>query len=404
MKFSNFSIEDNPILEREEEGEEEEENKKYCLEHLHSISPSLPTISLFSSPLPAAIDWLHHEQDEQKVNVRNKIYGCIFGQAIGDAIGLASEFQVKKKAQYCYGLSTISYHEMDRDTHQLRWEPGDFTDDTDQMILILDNLLRHDGVPHVKEYAESLWRWALQGFPEMGDRGGMGIGNTVKSVLEHPHFLQQPHQVAEEIWLRSGKRAAANGAVMRTSVVGLVNYEDLDRVIDNTIQYAKVTHRDGRCIASCIAVTVAIALLLQREGMDIEESEIEEIVEIALEKGKEAIEREEYLTELQDHILAENIFELKLGEGSSIGYTFKCCGSGFVSFRKESSFEVAIMKILREGGDADTNGAVAGALMGAKLGFTGLPFDWVDNLLEKDWLSAYAEKLCVMALGPTHLQ
>jgi hypothetical protein len=50
---------------------------------------------------------------------------------------------------------------------------------------------------------------------------------------------------------------------MRTSILGMMQYHDLPKVIENTKNACKVTHADPRCVASCVAVTMAIALMLQ---------------------------------------------------------------------------------------------------------------------------------------------
>jgi hypothetical protein len=47
-----------------------------------------------------------------------------------------------------------------------------------------------------------------------------------------------------------------------------------------------------------------------------------------------------------------------------------------------------------EGCDADTNACVAGALLGAFLGWKGLPAEWRDNLKEGVWLEWMTEGLC----------
>lgn len=44
--------------------------------------------------------------------------------------------------------------------------------------------------------------------------------------------------------------------------------------------------------------------------------------------------------------------------------------------------------------DADTNGAPSGALLGCKLGFSGLPQAWLDGLVHGAWLMEQAERLC----------
>jgi len=45
-----------------------------------------------------------------------------------------------------------------------------------------------------------------------------------------------------------------------------------------------------------------------------------------------------------------------------------------------------------QAGDADTNGAVAGALLGCKLGASELPDSWRDGLKHKDWLDGHISK------------
>lgn len=50
---------------------------------------------------------------------------------------------------------------------------------------------------------------------------------------------------------------------MRTSVLGIHDFGNIDAVISNTMATCKVTHVDPRCIASCVAVTTAIAMMLQ---------------------------------------------------------------------------------------------------------------------------------------------
>ena len=52
---------------------------------------------------------------------------------------------------------------------------------------------------------------------------------------------------------------------MRTSILGTMEFGDLKKVIANTKRACMVTHADPRCVASCVAVTIAIALMLQRK-------------------------------------------------------------------------------------------------------------------------------------------
>ena len=76
-----------------------------------------------------------------KSNLQDKIKGIIFGQAIGDALGLATEFMTltEVKENYPNGLET--YSDIIQDNHRSRWEIGDWTDDTDQFLCIIDSIL-----------------------------------------------------------------------------------------------------------------------------------------------------------------------------------------------------------------------------------------------------------------------
>ena len=56
------------------------------------------------------------------------------------------------------------------------------------------------------------------------------------------------------------------------------------------------------------------------------------------------------------------------------------------------SFQQALENIVYEGGDADTNGAVAGALSGCKLGMVGLPQSWLQGLRHREWMESIMDR------------
>lgn len=66
-----------------------------------------------------------------------------------------------------------------------------------------------------------------------------------------------------------------------------------------------------------------------------------------------------------------------------------------------AAFRAVLADIIRAGGDADTNGAVAGALAGCYLGYSGLPQDWIQAMPYAEWLEAWVQKLLFMLDLPT---
>ncbi len=48
--------------------------------------------------------------------------------------------------------------------------------------------------------------------------------------------------------------------------------------------------------------------------------------------------------------------------------------------------DVLVLAVVRAGGDADTNAAVACSILGAKFGFNAIPSEYVDGLIYRDQL------------------
>ena len=63
-------------------------------------------------------------------------------------------------------------------------------------------------------------------------------------------------------------------------------------------------------------------------------------------------------------------------------------------------FEQLITELTMAGGDADTNCAVAGSLLGAYLGVEALPSQWIDGLAHRQWLERKVEAAASLLLGP----
>lgn len=163
---------------------------------------------------------------------------------------------------------------------------------------------------------------------------------------------------------------------MRTSILGCLDYNDYDKVKENTRSICKVTHHDTRCVASCIAVTVAIATLLQRaasgtnnnnndnnsnnnSSSNSSNSDVQGVIDVALQHALGYIDSK-YRDEFTRHVVRDaeqsTLESLKLDEGKSIGYTLKCMASGFwgLCSSTQRSFKETLNCVAREAGDADT--------------------------------------------------
>ena len=116
--------------------------------------------------------------------------------------------------------------------------------------------------------------------------------------------------------------------------------------------------------------------------------------------------------EFRKHMCAEIFSELQLDDSQKMGYVYKCLGSAVLALRqaiqrtgletlspkgRANQFEDIMTDLIMQGGDADTNGCTAGAILGAWFGFSRLPYTWLDGIQNYDWLLLKAEALSQQA-------
>ena len=83
----------------------------------------------------------------------------------------------------------------------------------------------------------------------------------------------------------------------------------------------------------------------------------------------------------------EGLDSLCLDDEKSMGYTLRTLGAALWAYWHATSYKEGILKIVLSGGDADTNAAVAGAILGAKFGICHIP---------DEWKSVFSMLLCFM--------
>lgn len=304
---------------------------------------------------------------------KEKIYGILFGQAIGDALGLAAEGMSKDMVAATYPNGVNDYADIVQDEFRSRWPRGAWTDDTDQMLCILDSLL-DKGAIDPYDIASRFLKWFHS--------GGQGVGRHTYNVLQMPQYEQYPYKAAEFVWRLSKKNNAPNGALMRTCILGIWDWQNAAAVRTNTECVCRLTHFDPRCVGSCVIATHIIDCELL--GTPISE---EAMIRIGT----------EYAPEIEEFVrlgFQSDLGKLHLDDRGTKGYTLRTLAAGLWAYNFGTDFRTALQAIIAEGGDTDTNGAVAGALMGARMGYRALPETWVTTgLMNKELLEERIERL-----------
>lgn len=291
-------------------------------------------------------------------SVVDKMLGSLYGQAIGDALGLGTEFMRKKSIPLYYPTGLQSYNQLFKDDHRERWHPGQWTDDTDMMLCILRAFEK--GSFNLAVVASNFKDW-YNGYP-------LGIGRHTVNVLGVRDYVERPVEVSELVWKVSRGESAANGGLMRTSVVGLPQ-----NVSDNEIaDICRLTHFDNRCVGSCVIVSRIINELVWNDR----QLTLDEILSI----GRRYDSRIEEWVRLA---YKGSLDELQLDDRDTMGYTLRTLAAALWAYFHSPDFKTGLLAIVNEGGDADTNAAVACSILGAKFGWSSIPEYYVDYLYDK---------------------
>lgn len=304
----------------------------------------------------------------EKVEIYDRFKGCIYGQAIGDALGLGTEGMTDEDMTWKYPHGLQHYSQIYQDRHRKRWKTGDWTDDTDMMLCIAHAVIENKGV-NLNNIARHFKMWA-EGEP-------MGIGNNTYKVLSIGDYVDKPLEVSQLVWKMSHFQSAANGGLMRTSVVGLFP-KDVKVCAENI---CKLTHYDPRCVGSCVMVSELIHSLVYGDSA----LRYQDMIDLA-ESYDDRIADYVYLAQQESHID-------KLMDDDSMGYTLVTLSVAIWTYWHAKSFEDGLLTVVNAGGDADTNAAVACAILGAKFGFKSIPQEYVEGLIYKEELDKVIKSL-----------
>jgi ADP-ribosyl-[dinitrogen reductase] hydrolase len=277
----------------------------------------------------------------------------MLGLAVGDALGGPVEFMTPGEISARHGI----LREM-AGGGWLRLKPGQVTDDT-EMSLCVARAVTGAGGWDLEAIARRFAAW-LKGKPlDVGDTCSRGI----RAYMLHGTLETSPNQ-----W------DGGNGALMRMAPVALCTLGDDDLLARCAVAQAHLTHNQPLSDAACIAFGRMLHLALAGAS-------------------RSAIRRE------ADRLIADfPTFSITPYRGLATGYVVDTLQTVMHHFFRSRSFEECVVATVNQGGDADTTGAIAGALAGAYYGPDEIPKRWLRKLDR-----SLAEELQQLAEGLIHL-
>jgi len=320
----------------------------------------------------------------------DRFTGCLIGQCVGDAVGFMVEG--------CPPAVCRSYADailLDHRDDPVRKGPfalGQYSDDSQLARELMASYVergRFDPADYAVRIAALFTGNRVVG-------GGWATAQAAARLAAGVH------------WQQAGTAPpnAGNGSAMRAGPIGLMFFDEPDRLIAAATDQGRITHADRRCSAGAVAIAGAVALVLREDAVEPKAflaqlaewaGTVENSVGTALNLLCEWIELPP--ENVVDHVAAASQPDFShVHEGISPFVTESVLWSLYAFLRTPDDYTSAIHTAIIAGGDVDTTAAMTGAIAGARNGLEAIPPSLANRVNDQgswgaDQLKALARKL-----------
>ncbi|MBK9031823.1 MAG: ADP-ribosylglycohydrolase family protein [Myxococcales bacterium] len=312
---------------------------------------------------------------------RDRGLGALWGLALGDALGTTLEFTTPPAPPY----PTLAAGPLDDIVGGGPFDvvPGAVTDDTQLAAAVAQSLIVGDGDLDRSDLAARFVDWSAHAFD---------IGGQTGAVLRRLGAGASVDDAARAVWLERGREAAGNGGLMRAAPIAVAYCTRPDALVDAALAECGLTHWDPRCRLAQVAYDAALACAVAPGGA----ATAAAMLAAARAGLDEGAARLDAIGDDRDRVTAAHAAlaeDLDAAERADPGVTDERLHlhrhQGFVrvAFRlafwhlvHAPDFVTGVIDVVNRGGDADTNGAIVGAMLGARDGLATLPRRWVERV------------------------
>lgn len=299
-------------------------------------------------------------------SIKEKVYGAVFGFAIGDALGLGTEFMSRSEVARRYPRKLRHYSDIIRDAHRSQWKRGEWSNDTEVICILLQSIIENGGVDCI-DYAKKLKRWY--------ESDPVDMTHNLRYVLSQKSYLDDPFATSAKVWTNM-KKEATSDCLGRAVLAGIWNRTPETEAID----LCRLTHAHPRCEASSAVVAVMASSLMWQDR----EAPYDVLLDVA---KRHNLETAEYIETARFGTLED----LRLDDENTQWYVRKAMAAALWAVWHCSDPMEALYAVIDQGGDADTNASLACSLVALRTGGDALDKALVDGLLEKQRLAQLAD-------------
>lgn len=333
-----------------------------------------------------------------KIVPLSKILGCLYGQAIGDAMGMPSELWSQNRVRHYFNWIDSFLPGPAENIAAFSFKKAEITDDTQQAVALMDALLETKGEVKPEVIGKHILAWAER-------------TNAFK------HNILGPTSKAALLALNAGtaieqieSNGITNGAAMRISPMGcLLTTKDHPRFIQLIAAACSPTHKSDIAIAGAVVIAWAISKAIEGVNWSTIKDQLPDLandVQTAYESTISPSLCRRISLALQ---LANRLRQSKLDDKLALYEIYQTVGAGIdviesipaalaiVEFANTDPVRAAILSA-NLGGDTDTIGAMACAICGALNDITAFPYQWIKEINETNKIDFHSYAVSLKAL------
>ena len=295
---------------------------------------------------------------------RDHLRGCLYGQVVGDALGTRYEFKSASMVRESLKKDTRSGSLPILGGGPFDVIPGQITDDSELALTLARVLPLRRGF-QLSEVVPYYQQWFLSRPFDIGRATRTAFGETSEKLT-----VELCHQRA-----KANRESLSNGALMRISPMGmLATTWNNAQIWERASGESSLTHPSPIVQEASVLYVMAI-----RDA--IEGYHESRIMKNAMTMVREPLIKRWLIDALERPC---PVFHPTLGlidaDSSSMGYVGIAFQNAFHQLLHGGSFKDGLIQTILLGGDTDTNGCIAGALLGAYYGAHQIPKDWIDTV------------------------
>ncbi len=309
--------------------------------------------------------------------VRSRFAGSIVGFAIGDALGMPTQFLTRDQIRRYYKKPIANFIRAHPGHASDFLPPASYTDDTQMMLATAECLIECKRMDPARQ-ADALLSWYLNASPRTPMRA------NVRACK---------HLEAGRCWTKSGVFSTGCGAAVRMPPIGLFFYRCPETLCRAALDDCIITHTEPRARAASVAVAYLTARLVQSTGQCSPGDQVLETADRISDIDKDMAAMLRWVTQIVHLPPEEALFEI----GTSSDAIETVTAAVYCLLRNPRQFSSAVLSGVNAGDAADSIGALTGGFVGALVGIEAIPRHFVQEVENSDVLIGVAENLAGIA-------